>query len=576
MTYFLPPADTVASAARGLALAHPGLIEVHRDPLYLRARAGHPDRAVALVAGGGSGHEPLHTGLLGPGGLDAVCPGEIFASPHNRQIYAAGRAVAKANGVLLVIKNYTGDVINFQIAAERLRHDGIPVATVLVDDDLATDSKDTATGRRGTAATVVVEKLLGAFADQGAKLDDLAALGAEIVAHSRSLAVAARAQTSPATGRPAFTLTSGTLEYGVGIHGERGTGTIGHGPVDELVRRMTDDLLAALPAGEDQVLAVVNGLGATTSLELHAIGSLLHDVLTTRGVRPLALVPGTFTAALDMAGFSITLTRVKPEWTGLWTAPARTPLVLPTLTLTSGAAASAVVQQAVVPPAAVRAPDGAAAPSSRAVLDGFATAVSRARRHLTALDQLVGDGDFGDNLVGGVRRALALNAAGTGGMTALAESFLNHVGGTSGPLFGLLFQQLAVLSWPDDPAPGARAVADAAASGLAAIHRVGGAEIGDCTLVDALAPAIDTLRAARDSASPFTAAAEAAVRGASNTAFLTPRRGRASYVGERAIGVPDPGALGVALLFIAFAHVYEPTAAARLPEPVDITGHTAS
>ena len=245
MTYFLPSADAVVSAARGLALAHPGQIEVHTSPLYLRALSSHPDRTVALISGGGSGHEPLHTGLLGPGGLDAVCPGEIFASPHNRQIYAAGVAAAKSDGVLLIIKNYTGDVINFQIAAERLRHEGIPVAIVLIDDDVATDNKDTATGRRGTAATVVVEKLLGAFADQGAKLDDLATLGAQIVARSRSLAVAARAQTSPATGEPAFALTSGSLEYGVGIHGERGTGTIERRPVDELVHQMADELLAS-------------------------------------------------------------------------------------------------------------------------------------------------------------------------------------------------------------------------------------------------------------------------------------------------------------------------------------------
>ncbi|MEV6011300.1 dihydroxyacetone kinase subunit DhaK [Streptomyces sp. NPDC051976] len=567
MTYFLPPTDTVASAARGLALAHPGLIEVHLDPLYLRARSSNPDRTVALVAGGGSGHEPLHTGLLGPGGLDAVCPGEIFASPHNRQIYEAGSAVAKTNGVLLIIKNYTGDVINFQIAAERLRHDGIPVATVLVEDDLATENKHTATGRRGTAATVVVEKLLGAFADRGATLDDLATLGAEIVAHSHSLAVAARAQTSPATGQPAFTLTSGTLEYGVGIHGERGTGTIDHRAVDELVEQMTDDLLTALPAGQDQVLAVVNGLGATTNLELHAIGSLLYDVLIARGVWPLAIVPGTFTAALDMAGFSITLTRMKPEWIELWTAHADTPLVLPSLTLTADAAASAVVQ-----PASIQVSTSTPVASSRAVLDRFAETTSQAHRNLTTLDQLVGDGDFGDNLIGGIRHAVARNASGTGSMTALSEAFLNDVGGTSGPLFGLLFQQLAALSWPDDHAPDALAVADAAASGLAVIHRVGGAEIGDCTLVDALAPAIDILHAARDATdSPFTRAAEAAVQGALNTASLTPRRGRASYVGTRAIGVPDPGALGIALLFTALAHVYEPNTATRLPESADVT-----
>ncbi|MER6914574.1 dihydroxyacetone kinase family protein [Streptomyces sp. NPDC000594] len=575
MTYFLPATGAVARAARGLALAHPGLIAVHGEPLHLRTRVSHPGRTVALVSGGGSGHEPLHTGLLGPGGLDAVCPGEIFASPHNRQIYEAGAAVAKRDGVLFIVKNYTGDVINFRIAAERLRHDGVPVATVLVDDDLATESEDTATGRRGTAATVVVEKLLGAFADRGARLDELAALGARIVARSRSLAVAARAQTSPATGEPAFALGPGALEYGVGIHGERGTGTIEHRPVDELVRRMTDDLLAALPGGPDQVLAVVNGLGATTGLELHAIGSLLHDVLTERGVQPLAIVPGTFTAALDMAGFSITLTRMEPEWAELWTAPADTPLVLPSRTLATDTAAASVVQPDTVQPDTVQ-PDSGQAPTGTrapAVLDRFRQAVSGARDNLTRLDQLVGDGDFGDNLAGGVRQAVLRSESGTDGMAALAGAFLDDVGGTSGPLFGLLFQRLAAVSWPDDRAPDIRPVADAAAAGLAAIHRVGGAEVGDCTLVDALAPATEALEAAaRDTVDDaFTAAAGAAIQGALDTAPLSPRRGRASYVGEHALGVPDPGALGVALLFTAIAQVYEPDKATRLPDLQHLT-----
>ena len=566
MTYFLPAADAVANAARGLALAHPGLIELRRDPLYLLARSSNPGRTVAVVSGGGSGHEPLHTGLLGPGGLDAVCPGEIFASPHNRQIYEAGTAAAKTNGVLLIIKNYTGDVINFRIAAERLRHDGIPVATVLVDDDLATDSKDTATGRRGTAATVVLEKLLGAFADQGAKLEDLATLGTEIVARSRSLAVAARAQTPPASTAPAFDLAPGTLEYGVGIHGERGTRTIDQRPVEDLVAQMADELLQAMPPGPEKILALVNGLGATTSLELHAVGSILHDLLRARGIAPLAILPGTFTAALDMTGFSITLTRMKPEWTELWTAPTGTPLQLSALTLAPDTAANVVAD-----PAATDLPVNRA-PAARAVLERYATIVSEVRDNLSALDQLVGDGDFGDNLLGGVRRAVALSETGTDGVAALATAFLNEVGGTSGPLFGLLFQHLATVSWSDEQPPDALAAADAARSGLTAIHQVGGAEVGDCTLVDALAPAIGALAAAADGFdAPFTAAAEASIQGAAGTASLTARRGRASYVGEHAIGVPDPGAVGVALLFTALAEVYEPATATRLPNPQRIT-----
>ena len=265
-----------------------------------------------------------------------------------------------------------------------------------------------------------------------------------------------------------------------------------------------------------------------------------------------------------MAGFSITLTSMEPEWVELWTASSDTPLVLPSGILTADAAAAAVVHGHVT-----SVPAEATAGSDRAVLDRFSQNVSRARTNLSALDQLVGDGDFGDNLAGGVQRALVLNASGTDGMTALADAFLDDVGGTSGPLFGLLFQQLAVVSFADDRAPDVQAVADAAAASYAAIHRVGGAEVGDCTLMDALAPAAEALAtAAREgSDSPFTTAAEAAVQGALDTAALAPRRGRASYVGEHAIGVADPGALGVALLFSALAHVYDPTRPSACPTP---------
>lgn len=586
MTYFLPETDPVLTAARGLALVHPDKVEVNAAPLFLRARAPHPDRRVGLVSGGGSGHEPLHTGLLGRGGLDAVCPGEVFASPHNRQIYEAGVAAAKSEGVLLVVKNYTGDVINFQIAAERMRHDGIPVATVLVDDDLATDAADSATGRRGTAATVVVEKLLGAAADRGATLAELQALGTRVVAQSRSIAVAARAQTSPTTSAPAFTLDAGVLDYGVGIHGERGTRTIARPAVDDLVRRMTDDLLDALPPGPDEVLVLVNGLGATTDLELHAVSVLLTEQLFERGLRPVLTVAGTYTSALDMSGFSLTLTRLDEGWAELWTAPAETPLVLPRPMSAEDAATAgdrAPERRASNAPATAPAP--ALATGSRVVLDRYADIVAQVRDNLTKLDQLVGDGDFGDNLSGGVRRAVKLaDESGADGVAALAEAFLNDVGGTSGPLFGLLFQHLAAAEPAAGQAPSIAALAQATAGAHAAIHRVGGAQVGDCTIVDALAPAAESLAAAAEgkpatgaegdsenAEAPLTTAAQAAIRGALSTASLRPRRGRASYVGDHALGVPDPGALAVALLFVALADIHEPTMATRLPAPGYVT-----
>lgn len=315
--------DPVPAAVRGFARAHADLVVLHEDPIHLVARDRAPGRRVGLVSGGGSGHEPLHAGFLGRGMLDAVAPGPVFTSPHNKAVLHASRAAAGPDGVLHVVKNYTGDRINFGIAAEQLRMEGVDVARVLVDDDLATDGLDTATGRRGTGATVVVEKILGAAADTGAGLTELATLGTDVAAASRSLAIASRAQSSARTGEPAFAL-DGQLDYGVGIHGERARRSVDRPPTEELVDRMLDEIVAGLPAGPDQVVLVVNGMGGTALLELYVLAELAAVALEARGLERVGLLVGTFVPALDMAGFSLTLTRMRPEWTDLWSAPART------------------------------------------------------------------------------------------------------------------------------------------------------------------------------------------------------------------------------------------------------------
>ncbi|RII11798.1 PTS-dependent dihydroxyacetone kinase, dihydroxyacetone-binding subunit DhaK [Streptomyces sp. YIM 130001] len=323
---FLPAAEPVDIALRGFARAHPGLVTLHEDPLHVTAVHRHPDRRVGLVSGGGSGHEPLHAGFVGRGMLDAAAPGRIFASPHNRQVYEASRHAAGPDGVLHVVKNYTGDRINFGIAAERLRADGIPVRRVLVDDDLATESDETATGRRGTGATAVVEKLLGGAADSGLGIDELAALGAEFVAASRSVAVAGRAQTSPARGGTAFELAPGDVEYGVGIHGERAQVTVPRPSFDDLVERMTGQVLDALPAtNDDGVILFVNGLGATTLLELYAVHETVAGLLDKRGATVAGRLVGSYVPALDMSGFSVTVTALRPGWLTWWDAPSHTP-----------------------------------------------------------------------------------------------------------------------------------------------------------------------------------------------------------------------------------------------------------
>ncbi|RZD71125.1 dihydroxyacetone kinase subunit DhaK [Streptomyces albidoflavus] len=327
---FLPADHTVDHALRGLVLTHPDLLRLNESPLYVAARERHPERRVGLVSGGGSGHEPLHSGFVGSGMLDAAVPGRVFASPHNRQVLEASRDAAGDDGVLHIVKNYTGDRINFGIAAERLRAEGIQVRRVLVDDDLATESDETATGRRGTGATVLVEKLLGGAADTGLGLDELAELGARFTAASRSVAVASRAQTSPSQGGEAFDLPDGTLEYGVGIHGERAVTTLSHPGLEQLVDRMVRQILDALPQPVGSVLLLVNGLGATTLLELQAIHHHVSKLLGERGIDVIGRLVGTFVPALDMSGFSLTLTSLRDDWRAYWHAPVRTPALLTT------------------------------------------------------------------------------------------------------------------------------------------------------------------------------------------------------------------------------------------------------
>jgi len=536
--------EPVDAAVAGFARAHAGLVEARRDPLYLRARYRAAGRRVGLVSGGGSGHEPLHAGFLGAGMLDAVAPGRVFASPDNRQVLEAGRAAAGPDGLLYVVKNYTGDRINFGIAAERLRHEGVEVRRVLVDDDLATDDDRTATGRRGTGATVAVEKLLGAAADRGLGLDELAELGGRVAAASRSLAVASRAHTAPDTGAPAFALGDGELEYGVGIHGERARTSIPRPGLSELVGRMVRELTAALPGTGGELLAIVNGLGATTNLELYGVYDEVCRCLGERGLTVAGSLVGTYVAALDMHGFSITLTRLERGWLDLWQAPVRTPAF--------PGGADVPVVPAPEPRAAPSSTPAAAGTSGEpggpdaAVLRRYAEAVEAAYADLTDLDRRSGDGDFGDNLRGAMRAVVARLDAHPGepALDAAASVFLDSVGGTSGPLYGLLFAELAAEGW--------RAGVGA---GLAAVQRVGKADRGDRTMVDALAPAADVLAAPSGT---LTAAARAAEEGAAATADRRARRGRASYVGERAVGAADPGATGVALLLRCAATELEP------------------
>ncbi|MEV7188102.1 dihydroxyacetone kinase subunit DhaK [Kitasatospora sp. NPDC093102] len=319
------PESVLEDALAGIAAAHPELtVDV---PNRVITRAARPTRPkVALISGGGSGHEPLHGGFVGPGMLDAACPGEVFTSPVPDQMLAAAKAVETGAGVVFIVKNYTGDVMNFELAAELAAEEGLEVRTVLVNDDVAVEDSTWTAGRRGTGATVLVEKTAGALAERGAPLDEVAALGERVNAASRSFAVALTAATVPAAGKPGFDLPEDEIEVGVGIHGEPGRRREKLRPARELAAEVVETILTDhhLTPG-DEVIALLNGLGATPLLELYVVYGEVAARLAERGITVARSLVGNYVTSLDMAGFSLTLTKADAQLLELWDAPADTP-----------------------------------------------------------------------------------------------------------------------------------------------------------------------------------------------------------------------------------------------------------
>ncbi|KAK1184594.1 dihydroxyacetone kinase subunit DhaK [Streptomyces sp. NBS 14/10] len=323
MKMLINVAETVvADALRGMAAAHPELTVDVENRVIVRRDAPVAGK-VALLSGGGSGHEPLHGGFVGPGMLDAACPGEVFTSPVPDQMVRAAAAVDSGKGVLFIVKNYTGDVLNFDMAAELAEDEGVQIAKVLVNDDVAvTDSLYTA-GRRGTGATLFVEKIAGAAAEEGAPLDRVAALARQVNESSRSFGVALSACTTPAKGGPTFDLPAGELELGVGIHGEPGRERRAMMTSHEIADFAVDAVLEELRT-DNPVLVLVNGMGATPLLELYGFAAEVHRVLGEREVVVAHTLVGNYVTSLDMAGASVTLCRVDEELLRLWNAPVRT------------------------------------------------------------------------------------------------------------------------------------------------------------------------------------------------------------------------------------------------------------
>jgi len=315
------PETVLAESLSGFCAAHADIVVLGEEMKFVRRRALTPGKP-GLISGGGSGHEPLHAGFVGLGMLDAACPGQVFTSPTPDQMVEAVAAVDQGAGVLFVVKNYEGDVMNFEMAAEMA---GTEVATVVTNDDVAVEASSFSIGRRGVAGTLVVEKVVGAAAEAGADLARLKAIGEAVNGRTRSMGVALTSCTVPAAGTPTFTLAEDEMELGVGIHGEPGRRRVkltgADGIADEMVAAIADDF-GAEAGGE--ALLFVNGFGATPSMELYVLYNAARARLEKRGFRIARSLVGNYVTSLDMAGASITVTRLSDEIAGFWDAPVHT------------------------------------------------------------------------------------------------------------------------------------------------------------------------------------------------------------------------------------------------------------
>lgn len=319
------PEAVVHEALEGIAAAHPERLRVSFDPAYI-ARADAPvSGKVGILSGGGSGHEPLHGGFVGRGMLDVACPGAVFTSPTPDQMLAATQAVDGGAGVLHIVKNYTGDVMNFETAAELAIAEGSEVESVLVDDDVAVQDSTYTAGRRGVGATVLVEKIAGAAAEAGRPLAEVAELARRVDAQSRSMGMALTSCTVPHVGSPTFELADDEMEIGIGIHGEPGRERVRLEPADRIADRLLEPILADLPfQSGDRVLAFVNGMGGTPLIELYIVYRRVSQVLAERGLTITRNLVGDYITSLEMAGTSITLLKLDDELVELWDAPVDT------------------------------------------------------------------------------------------------------------------------------------------------------------------------------------------------------------------------------------------------------------
>lgn len=318
------PADVLVESLRGVAAAHPEL-SVDLETHVITRATPKAEGKVAVISGGGSGHEPLHGGYVGVGMLDAAVAGEVFTSPTPDRVQAATKAVDRGAGVLHIVKNYTGDVLNFEMAAELASMEGIEVATIIVDDDVAVQDSLYTAGRRGVGLTVLLEKIVGAAAEEGQDLASVLAVAQKVNAQGRTMGMALTSCTVPAAGKPTFDLPEDQMEIGIGIHGEPGRHREPMAPASEIARQLVEPILADLDFSGGPAIVMVNGLGGTPQIELYLMYAEVVALLEKAGVQIVRNLVGNYITSLDMAGCSVTVLKADDELLRLWDAPVSTP-----------------------------------------------------------------------------------------------------------------------------------------------------------------------------------------------------------------------------------------------------------
>ncbi|MDA1906333.1 dihydroxyacetone kinase subunit DhaK [Bacillus cereus] len=572
------PETLVMEMCNGMVMAHPEL-ELLKKYKVIKKKEMNENK-VTLISGGGSGHEPAHAGLVGKGMLDAAVCGDVFASPSQIQVYQAIKETASKKGTLLIIKNYSGDIMNFKNGAHLATEDGIEVDYVKVDDDIAVEDSLYTVGRRGVAGVILVHKIAGAAAEAGMDLGAVKAVAEKAAANVRTIGLALTSCTVPASGSPTFTLAEDEMEYGVGIHGEPGIKREKMLSADELANRMTNDLMKDLGVKDGEEIALlVNGFGGTPLQELYLFNNAVTRELAARNIKINRVFVGNYMTSIDMAGMSLTVMKLDDELKTLLSKECNTPAFkvdgpvesveyVNVLEETEEKEVSFELETA--EEHAVIKDNAITLNNMIYLVDKMSDIIIKNEVPFCELDTHAGDGDFGMSVAKGFKQLKREWHSIVDQENVTIGSFLDgcsmiimeHCGGASGPIWGGAFRAASKAAGEKRELT-VKEFAEMLQAALQGIQSIGersfgrGAVVGDKTLVDALAPCVDSwlvsASSEEDMKTAFEKGAEAAVKGAEYTKEIVARMGRAGTVGERSLGYPDAGAHALGVIFTEIA-----------------------